>query len=87
MAVVWIPSLLRDLTQEKEQVTVPGNTVRQVIEGLDKIYPGFQERLCREGRLRPNISVVVDGQVSQQRLRHRLSGTSEIHFLPAIGGG
>jgi molybdopterin synthase sulfur carrier subunit len=85
--VVWIPSLLRDLTGGEEKVTVPGETVRQVIENLEKIYPGIQSRLCKEDRLRSNISVVVDGQLSQQRLRQRLTETSEVHFLPAIGGG
>lgn len=87
MAVVWIPSLLRDLTGGEEKVTVPGETVRQAIENLEKIYPGIQARLCKEGRLQPNISVIVDGQLSQQQLRQRLIETSEVHFLPAISGG
>jgi molybdopterin converting factor small subunit len=29
----------------------------------------------------------VDGQVSQQRLRHPLDESSEVHFIPAISGG
>ena len=87
MAVVWIPPLLRDLTGGEAQVTVPGETVRQVIANLEQAYPGVEARLCDEGRLRPNISVVVDGTVSTLRLRHQLSETSEVHFLPAIGGG
>ena len=87
MALVWIPSLLRDLTGGEAQVTVPGETVRQLITSLEKTYPGVKARLCEEGQLRPNIAVVVDGQVSSQRLRHRLTETSEVHFLPAISGG
>jgi molybdopterin converting factor small subunit len=87
MAVVWIPPLLRDLTDGKERVTVPGDTVRQVIAQLEKTYPGVEARLCEEGRLRPNISVAVDGQLSSERLRQRLSEMSEVHFLPVIGGG
>ncbi len=87
MAVVWIPALLRDLTDGQEQVTVPGETVRQVIAQLEKAYPGMEARLCEEGRLRSNVSVVVDGRVSSQRLRHELTETSEVHFLPAISGG
>ena len=70
MAVVWIPALLRDLTDGQAQVTVPGETVRQVIAQLEKAYPGIEARLCEGGRLRSNISVVVDSQVSSQRLRH-----------------
>jgi len=87
MAVVWIPALLRDLTDGQAQVTVPGETVRQVIAQLEKAYPGIEARLCEEGRLRSNISVVVDGRVSSQRQRHKLTETSEVHFLPAISGG
>ena len=87
MVVVWIPALLRDLTDGQAQVTVPGETVRQVIAQLEKAYPGIEARLCEEGRLRSNISVVVDGRVSSQRLRHKLTETNEVHFLPAINGG
>jgi molybdopterin synthase sulfur carrier subunit len=87
MPVIWIPALLRDLTGGEENVTVPGETVQQVIEKLDERYPGIKERLCEEGRLRPNIAVVVDGVASRQRLRHRLTETSEVHFVPAISGG
>jgi molybdopterin converting factor small subunit len=87
MAVVWIPSLLRDLTGGRPQVNVPGETVREVIAELEKAYPGIEARLCDGGQLRPHISVVVDGEVSKYRLRHRLTETSEVHFLPAISGG
>jgi len=58
-----------------------------VIAQLEKAYPGIEARLCEGGRLRSNISVVVDSQVSSQRLRHELTETSEVHFLPAISGG
>jgi molybdopterin synthase sulfur carrier subunit len=87
MAVVWIPALLRDLTGGEAKANVPGETVRQVIANLEQAYPGIEARLCDEGRLRPDISVVVDGRVSQQKLRHRLAEASEVHFLPAISGG
>ena len=87
MPTVWIPSLLRDLTGGEDSLTVPGETVGQVIENLDARYPGLLERLCVDGRLRPNIAVVVDGVTSRQRLRHRLTETSEVHFIPAISGG
>ena len=87
MPVVWIPALLRDLTGGQEELTVPGETVQQLIEHLNERYPGIEARLCQEGRVRPNITVIVDGVVSRQRLRHRLTETSEVHFVPAISGG
>ena len=87
MPTVWIPPLLRDLTSGEDVLTVPGETVGQVIENLDTRYPGLSERLCEQGTLRPNIAVVVDGVASRQRMRHRLTETSEVHFIPAISGG
>ena len=87
MPVVWIPSLLRDLTGGQETVTVSGETVRQVIEHLDEQYPGVKERLLEGDALRPGIAVFVDGTLSRQRLRHTLAEDSEVHFLPALSGG
>ena len=72
MATVWIPALLRDLTGGQERVSAAGETVREVIDALEERYPGVRERLCEDGRLRPNIALVVDGAVSRQRLRHNL---------------
>ena len=87
MPTVWIPSLLRDLTGGQEELAAPGETVQQVLENLDARYPGIMARLCEQGQLCPTIAVVVDGIASRQRLRHRLSDTSEVHLVPAISGG
>jgi sulfur-carrier protein len=87
LPVVGIPSLLRELTNGQRSVSVEGDTVRQVIDHLDKLYPGIKERLCEEDRLRPSISVVVDGHPSMLKLRHRLQESSEVHFVISISGG
>jgi molybdopterin synthase sulfur carrier subunit len=87
MSIVWIPALMRDLTRGLTQVEVPGATVREVIAGLENRYPGVQDRLIEDGRLRPNITVIVDGTTAQKRLREPVGEHSEIHFLPAISGG
>lgn len=87
MPTVWISALMRDLTGGEEVVQVPGQTVRQMIESLEERFPGIQDRLCDQDGLRPNINVIVDGEVSHHRLRQALSENSEIHFLPAISGG
>lgn len=87
MATVWIPPLLRDLTDGQTKIHVAGETVREVIEQLEQDFPGITERLCQDERLKPGIAVVVDSEVSNRGLRQRLTATSEIHFLPAISGG
>ena len=87
MPIVWIPSLLRELTDGQDKLIVPGTTVRDVIAHLEDRYPGIEPRLCKDNRLQPNIAVVVDGAISRQGLRQALTETSEVHFVPAISGG
>ncbi len=87
MARVIIPSLLRELTGGRHEVEVEGATVREVIDNLEARFPGLRARLLDGDRLRPNLAVVVDGEVSALKLRHKVSADSEIHFMPALSGG
>lgn len=87
MAVVWIPSLMRDLTGGQERVCVPGKTVGQVLAALDEAYPGVKERLCAGERLIPTITVSVDGKIARLGLLEAVGEQSEIRFVPAVAGG
>ena len=89
MAEVWIPPRMQDMTGGKRTLHVPGSTVRQLINNLDKQFPGVRARLCdEEGTdLLPGVAVIVDGETSQIGLLQRVEEDSEVHFLPAIGGG
>lgn len=87
MAVVYIPTILSSLTGGKSPVEVGGATVRQVIDNLDQSWPGIRDRLVAGDRLRPNISVAVDGEISPLGLLERVSSKSEVHFVAAISGG
>ena len=87
MPVVGIPSLLRELTHGQNLISIEGTNVREVIANLETCYPGIKERLCEGERLRPTISVVVDGLTSAAKLRHPLNEASEVHFVIAISGG
>lgn len=84
---VWIPALHRDLTGGQEIVTVPGATIAEVVAALDARYPGLQDRLCDGDRIRPHISVAVNGTIVRRGLLQRLTEPSEIHFVPAMSGG
>ena len=87
MPVVWIPPLMRSLTEGQETVEVPGNSIRELVDALDERYPGIKDRLCDGDQLRPGITVTVDGTLSYKGLRERVEAHSEVHFVPAIGGG
>lgn len=80
---------MQGLTQGQDKVKVSGKTIRQVIDNLEALYPGFKDRLCdlESDRIRPNISVAVDGEITRLGLLQRVKEKSEIHFIPAISGG
>ncbi len=87
MAKVWIPSLLRDMCGGEHIIDVPGRSVRQVIDNLDTHCPGIRDRLIEDGDLRPDLAVSVDGETTQIGLLQPVGEDSEVHILPALGGG
>jgi sulfur-carrier protein len=87
MAVVWIPSLLQNLTGGEEKLAVSGVTVGEIIDNLEARFPGIKERLVDGGEIRPHIAVAIDGDVSPEGLDQDVEESSEIHFIPALSGG
>ncbi len=89
MPTVFIPSLMRKLTNGQTIVAVEGETIGQVVTHLEILFPGIRQRIVDEGenRIWPNIAVTVDGKVGRMGLREKVPPDCEIHFLPAIGGG
>jgi molybdopterin synthase sulfur carrier subunit len=87
MATVIIPALLRKLTGGRERVVAAGKNLREVIADLDRQFPGMREQLVEGDDLKPSVAVSIDGEVGASGLLERVRAESEIHFLPAIGGG
>ena len=87
MATVFIPSLMQKLTDGEATVTVEGQSVREIINNLDEMYPGIKERLVDKIKIKTGITVAVDGEISPIGILAKVGSDSEIHFLPAVGGG
>lgn len=87
MPRVYIPAQLRDLTAGQAVVTAAGARVAEVVDDLERRHPGVKARLCDGGELRPGLAVVVGTEVARLGLREPVGPDSEVHFLPAIGGG
>ena len=87
MATVFIPSLMQKLSDGQTKVEVEGSNVRQIVDNLDAQYPGFKERLVDDGRIKGNISVAIDGEMTPLGILGKVGENSEVHFLPALGGG
>tara|TARA_Y100000590_G_scaffold81751_1_gene91002 strand:- start:24890 stop:25180 length:291 start_codon:yes stop_codon:yes gene_type:complete len=87
MATVFIPSLMQKLTEGHQKVEISGANIREIVENLEQEYPGTKERLVDGYKIKPNISVAIDGEVSPLGILEKVKNDSEVHFLPAIGGG
>lgn len=90
MVKVRVPTAMRPLTDGTPEVTVEGNTVRDVIEELESGYPGFRERLLSdEGTQRRFVNIYIDED--DVRYREGLdtptpSGVT-LWLVPAVAGG
>ena len=87
MPLVFIPPQMRDLTAGASQVEVAGASVREVVEALEASFPGIRGRICAGEELAPSLQISIDHVMSTRGLRAKVQPSSEVHFLPAIGGG
>lgn len=89
MPEVWVPTGMQRFTDGQQKVQVAGATIRQVVNNLEKVYPGIKSRLCdpEEDELLPGVAVIVNGEASLLGMMEVVDEGSEVHFLPAIGGG
>ncbi len=80
---------MRSLTGGAEKAEIQGAaTVRQVLERLEVMYPGFKERVVnQEGSLQPGVAISVGGELATLGILTPVKEDDEVHFIPAIGGG
>jgi len=87
LAKIFIPTMLQSLTAGVKQVDLDARNVRQIIERLEELYPGMKDRLLEDGEIRSNLAVAIDGDVAIMGMLEKVGENSEVHFVPAIGGG
>jgi len=87
MATVVIPALLRKLTGGKDRTLATGATLKDIIDDLERQFPGFRERVVAGDDLVGSLAVSIDGEIITGGLMEPVQPDSEVHFVPAIGGG
>ena len=87
MATIFIPTMLQKMTGGTQKIDMEVRNVRQVIERLEELYPGIKERLVEDGEILPNLAIAIDGDVAIMGMLEKVGENSEVHFVPAIGGG
>jgi len=87
MATVFIPALLRKLTAGRESVVASGRTVAAIVDDIERQFPGFRAHVLENRELKPSIAVSIDGEVGTGGLLDTVAESSEVYFIPALGGG
>jgi molybdopterin synthase sulfur carrier subunit len=90
MAVkVRIPTPLQKLTNGKDEVEgVPG-TVINLINNLDKKFPGIGERISEGGKIRRFINIYLNDEDIRflKSEETEVKEGDEVSIVPAIAGG
>ena len=87
---VRIPTPLRKLTNEQDIISAGDGTLAQIIDGLERSFPGLKERLCDEtGQLRRFVNVYVNGEDVRflSGLQTPIASGAEVSIVPAVAGG
>jgi molybdopterin synthase sulfur carrier subunit len=87
---VRIPGALLLRTGNRRSLKVAARTVREVIEALDRDYPGLQFNLCYEtGELRSFVNVFLEDENVRylQGLDTPVEPGDTVHIFHSIAGG
>lgn len=84
---VRIPTPLRSYTGGAASVEATGSTVAELLEDLDRRYPGIRFRMVDEaGRLRQHMNVFVRRERCRD-LSTSVELTEEVVIMQALSGG
>lgn len=89
-AIIRVPTPLQKLTKNQAEVKVSSANIRELIEDLEKRFPGVKERICDEtGKIRRFINIYVNEEDVRflQQEKTPLKDGDEISIIPAIAGG
>ncbi len=84
---VRIPSPLRSYTAEASVVHAVGSTVHEVLQDLDRQFPGLCFRVVDEqGQLRKHMRIFINDEMTRD-LTNPVTEADEVTLLQALSGG
>jgi molybdopterin synthase sulfur carrier subunit len=90
MPTIRIPTPLRKLTNNQEEVTSSGVTLGAVLDDLNATFPGLGERIVDEnGSIRRFVNIFVNDEDIRflQEKETPIKEADVISIVPAIAGG
>ena len=87
MTVVHVPSPLFSYTGNRADVKATGATLAEILNDLDRQFPGFKFRVVDEqDRIRSTILFYIGGRVTRNLLDF-VGAADEVHIIAALSGG
>ncbi len=90
MPSVRIPTPLRKLTADQDEVNISAANIESLIDELENQYPGLKARLCDEsGEVRRFINLYVNNEDIRflNGKETALNDDDVVSIIPAIAGG
>ena len=90
MATVRIPTPLRSLSEGQAELSVPGATVREVLQALEARCPGMEARvLDAQGRVRRYVNIFLNEEDVRflKELDTPVVDGDRVTLVPAMAGG
>lgn len=87
---VRIPTPLQKVTKNQPEVAVSAKNVKELLENLERQFPGIRDRLCDEsGRVRRFVNIYLNEEDIRflKQESTPLKDGDEISIVPAIAGG
>jgi molybdopterin synthase sulfur carrier subunit len=87
--IVRIPTPLQKLTNGQAEVECGAKNVLELVEALEKKYPGMKERLSDGGKIRRFINIYVNEEDIRFANKEEtlLKDGDNVSIVPAIAGG
>lgn len=86
---VRIPTPLQKLTNGKAEVECNAKNVSELLDSIEKDFPGMKERLSEDGKVRRFINIYVNEEDIRfmEKEATALKDGDTISIVPAIAGG
>ena len=86
---VRIPTPLQKVTHGKAEVECSAKNIAELVDALEKGYPGMKERLSDDGKIRRFINIYVNEEDIRfmNKEETTLKDGDNVSIVPAIAGG
>lgn len=82
MIKISMPLPWRSITKNQAKVFAEGKNLKELIENLEKKYPGIKEKICE-----PSVNLFLNGNNLLKKTKVHLKEGDEISIILTIAGG